>query len=62
MTRDRCDHGGRPCPRIYQATPARPEGELRDLPRGAGTLIVAALFLIVTIAGGLIPQITAALR
>jgi hypothetical protein len=59
----RCDHGGRPCPRIHQqATNVQDDQHLRDLPRGAGTLIVAALFLLIVIAEGLVPQIVAVLR
>lgn len=51
----RCDHGGRPCPRLYQATPV--QNDVDRPSRGVATLIVAAVFLLLVIADGLVPRI-----
>jgi hypothetical protein len=57
----RCDHGGRPCPRIIQALPRHRPDEGRRPPPGAATLVVVAFILVMFLAGGVVPAIAGAL-
>ena len=57
MTYQHCTHGGKPCPRVFQAVPMQPVERRPWWP----SLVVAGIFLGIAIANGLIPAIAKAL-
>ena len=56
----RCDHGGRPCPRIFQAIPVEEEAPRRR--PAVATIIVVGLLAAVTILEGIVPRIAEMIR